>query len=876
VAASPASSFVGRAGLLEAIARRFEDGARLVTLIGPPGIGKTRLALRFAETRTRDAGARPCFCDLTAARDAAEVRAAVRTSLGIRTSDAAPVSSHGQTFAESLADRGPFLLVLDNFEQLVPCAGELALWLTHAPALRLLVTSRERLGIPGEDIVELGPLDLPAPDAAASDILASEAVRLLADRARSAGATDVEAWDPGPVGALARALDGIPLAIELAAARARTLAPGEILARLTQRFELLRARGGDELDRHATLERAIEWSWSLLSSWEQQALAQCSVFEGGFTLAAAEAILVLDSPGSPPVVEVLGALCDKSLVVARPAGASRRFHLYVSIADYAAARLDPQARPHVEERHAAHYVESSEALAARVTRRADAGALDALLADQENVTAVYRRALAGDPSVRVAERAVRVVLALYSALESHGPLDQLLSMLDTSVRLAKMPGIPARLLARASSCRGNAYGFRGRLQESISDLEGAAAMAQAAGDDETLGETLVWLSVRYRHAGRYGDALAACDRAYPLLEGAGCTRMTGLCLAVRGRMRGEIGQRREARADNQRAMAVFRELGDRRYEGLTLANLGQLAMEDGELEEARWYYEQSLVAFREVGDARFEGRYVGYLGCLDWETGRLSEARARLTEAIAIVERTRTFNYAPLFRAVLGGLLAQLGETDLARVQLDRAETALVDGGVPAYVAATRAHRGQLDLALARAALGLPEGRGEATRLREAAQARLSEVRSISGGGGGETPARLIDGSDDVRFAARMLERALAAMDDGPSARSPLVVGPEARWFTAGGARVDLIRRGPVRLLLLALVRHRLQQPGKALRQEALLSAGWPGERVLPDSGSKRVRVAIATLRRLGLEGALVTRDDGYLLDPAIDVRESG
>jgi hypothetical protein len=149
-------------------------------------------------------------------------------------------------------------------------------------------------------------------------------------------------------------------------------------------------------------------------------------------------------------------------------------------------------------------------------------------------------------------------------------------------------------------------------------------------------------------------------------------------------------------------------------------------------------------------------------------------------------------------------------------------------------------------------------------------------VRSISGGGGGETPARLIDGSDDVRFAARMLERALAAMDDGPSARSPLVVGPEARWFTAGGARVDLIRRGPVRLLLLALVRHRLQQPGKALRQEALLSAGWPGERVLPDSGSKRVRVAIATLRRLGLEGALVTRDDGYLLDPAIDVRESG
>jgi hypothetical protein len=299
-------------------------------------------------------------------------------------------------------------------------------------------------------------------------------------------------------------------------------------------------------------------------------------------------------------------------------------------------------------------------------------------------------------------------------------------------------------------------------------------------------------------------------------------------------------------------------------------------MEGGELDEARWYYDQSLAAFRETGDPRFEGRYSGYLGCLDWEAGRTEDARARLTEAIAVLERTRTLNYAPLFRAVLGGLLAQMGEIEPARAELDRAQTSLVHAGVPAYLAATQAHRGHVDLARARAALSESDGAAEAARMLEAARARLGEARSMTEARDpmAGAPARLLDCSDDVRFAVRMLERALDKMG-AASAGSPLVVGPECRWFTAGNARVNLMRRGPMRLVLEALVRHRLDHPGEALRQDELLRAGWPGERVMAEAGSKRVRVAVAMLRRLGLEGVLVTRDDGYLIEAGVEVRRA-
>jgi predicted ATPase len=874
LAASPLTSFVGRETALLAIDESFSGAGRLTTLVGPPGMGKTRLATRYAQTRGgtyRPGGA--WFCDLTLARDAADASGAVCATLGIQTTqlrDELGGDELGRAIGRALAARGATLLVLDNFEQLVHAADVVTSWYREAPELRLLVTSRERLRVPGERALELGPLDLPGDSADAAEILETEAARLYSDRARAAGASEPSGGDAKAIGALVRALDGIPLAIELAAARARTLAPSDILQRLTQRFEVLKARDA-RASRHATLERAIDWSWNLLEPEEQEALAQCSVFAGGFSLEAAEKVVVLGNGHETPLFEVIDALCDKSLVTARPAEQTRRFGMYVSIRDYASAKLGVADGRRATDRHASYYLEQAEVWASAFANRADTKARDALRREQENLVAIYRRTTAPPRTVARDMSAIRAVLALYPALESQGPLDELLAMVDAAVKLAERQEIPPAQLARTLFARGCTYGFRGKVREGISDLERALRVAESVGEEPVMGEALVWLSVRYRHAGRFAEALDACDRAYPILERAGYKRMMGLSLAVRGRLRGELGRAAEARVDNERGMAIFRELGDRWYEGLTLANLGQLDMQAGDLDEARWYYEQALLAFREVKDPRYEGLYLAYLGSLDWETEDLDTARTRLFESIAILERARTLNTAPLFRGVLGGVLAELGDVEGALLELDRADNALVDAGVPAHVAAIHCHRGHLELARAKVAAARNNPK-DAQRLRDAARARVSTAKSLTEASVTGAQARLVDCSDDVRFAVRMLERALGPEATGDES-GLLDVGTDARWFAVGGnAKVDLTRRGPIRLILLALVESRLARPGVALRQEQLLRAGWPGERVLADAGSKRVRVAVSTLRRLGLEQLLVTRDDGYLLDPRAEV----
>src|SRR5262245_19943829 len=251
--------FVGREAELAALARAVESGARLVTLVGPGGVGKTRLALEYL--REREA----CFCDVADADTEDALVAEILRRLG----------STG-SLVEALKTRGDMLLVLDNFEQLVRAArATIAELLPH---VRLLVTSRERLHIAGEVCISVNPLRTPA--AGESDpeaVLACDAVRLFLARAEE---TCFE-WKPSadeiaPLAAIARTLDGIPLAIELCAARIAVLGPAQLLELLDQRFELL-------VDRDRSLRTSLDRSWRLLEAWQQQALAQCSAFQGGFT-----------------------------------------------------------------------------------------------------------------------------------------------------------------------------------------------------------------------------------------------------------------------------------------------------------------------------------------------------------------------------------------------------------------------------------------------------------------------------------------------------------------------------------------------------------------------------------------------------------------
>jgi hypothetical protein len=241
------------------------------------------------------------------------------------------------------------------------------------------------------------------------------------------------------------------------------------------------------------------------------------------------------------------------------------------------------------------------------------------------------------------------------------------------------------------------------------------------------------------------------------------------------------------------------------------------------------------------------------------------EARAGYASAIEALARFGMRHHEGLFHACLGALEAQEGHAREALGELERAEDLLGAMEAPAFHSAVSVHRGQLDLLLAREA----EARGDVDR-----SARLVSAarRRLDG-------AELSSCSEDVRLAKRLLERALARHVPGQRALAAtptsLVVGPEARWFRCnGGPPVDLGRRGALRLILVTLVERRLTRAGEASASEALLTAGWPGERVLAEAGATRVRVAVSTLRRLGLAGILLTREDGYLLDPRASIRQ--
>ena len=315
-------AFVGREEALLELARRFDGGARLVSVLGIGGTGKTRLALRFARTWLGDYPGGVWFCDLSPARDVDDLLHAVAKALDVPLGSDDPVVQLGH----AMAGRGRCLVILDNFEQIARHAeATLGRWLDRAVEARFLVTTREVLGLPGEEALALAPL------------AADDAVALFMRRAASAR-HDFRADDDeqAAVAKLVRLLDRLPLAIELAAARVRVMPPSAMLARMGQRFKLMASLGGRQ-DRQSTLRATFDWSWDLLSDAEKSALAQLSVFEGGFTLESAEDVLDLSLiEAAPWAVDLVQSLVDKSLV--RPLR-DARFDLLTSVQEYAAEQL---------------------------------------------------------------------------------------------------------------------------------------------------------------------------------------------------------------------------------------------------------------------------------------------------------------------------------------------------------------------------------------------------------------------------------------------------------------------------------------------------------------------------------------------------------
>ena len=384
------TSFVGREGDIEAI-RGDLAAARLVTLLGPGGAGKTRLSQEAAETVRCAARDGVWLAELAPVDDPDAVPEAVLTAVGARETvlygagaeamRAAGAERHDDP-VERLAEhcgRRRMLIVLDNCEHVVEAAARLVeQLLERCPELTVLATSREPLGVPGELLRPVEPLPEPV------------ALRLLADRGAAARPGFRVGEDPEACAEICRRLDGLPLAIELAAARLRMLTPRQIADRLDDRFRLLTSGSRTVLPRQQTLRAVVDWSWDLLDEEERAVLRRLSVFAGGCDLAAAEAVC------GPAALEALGSLVDKSLVVAAPSGdGGMRYRLLETVAEYAGERLDEAGRrPETERAHLTYYRELARTTDPLLRGPGQLAAIELLEREYENLRTALRHAVA--------------------------------------------------------------------------------------------------------------------------------------------------------------------------------------------------------------------------------------------------------------------------------------------------------------------------------------------------------------------------------------------------------------------------------------------------------------------------------------------------
>ncbi len=654
----PVTSFVGRRTELERVADALAR-SRLVTLTGPGGTGKTRLALRVAEEAQGSYAHGVFFVELGALRDPNLLPSAVAQAVGLRE---VPDVTLSDALSRFLSSRH-LLVVLDNFEQLVSAAPGLAEFLLAAPRLSLLVTSRARLNVSAEVEVQVPSLRLPgrAGEANPEDLLTYESVTLFCERAAAARPGFALTKENAPaVAQICARLDGLPLAIELAAARVRHLAPDALLRRLSSRLALLTGGARDLPARQQTLRNAIAWSHDLLSAEEQALFARLSVFSGGFTLEAAEA--VSSEIGAPGLDTLDGAasLVDKSLLGLAAEEAEPRYAMLETIREFGLERL--AASGEQERAHRAH-ARYFAGLAAGTGRRLMSGGrerqLSLLAADHDN----FRAALAWCASDEGdADLGLRIAA------------DLLYSWIFRSL-LGEGSAALSDALARGGSARARAAALvsLALLRWLQGDHEGAAAAAEEAlgafrarADEEGIARTLATLSLVAESRGRHAEARRLVAESAEIFRSLGDEAMRAHVVlnAI------EPDDLAAARRDFEEALDVCRARGDTWNVSRALRNLGVVALRSGDFAEARRRLEGCLDLQRELGDRWLIARTLNVLGDVARCTGDLGDAETRYGESRQEEKTLGSRANAAWSLAGLGHVALRKGDVPLAARRL--------------------------------------------------------------------------------------------------------------------------------------------------------------------------------------------------------------
>lgn len=636
---TPLTSFIGREHELADLGQALTT-SRLVTLTGLGGTGKTRLALEVAGGVAGEVA----FVELAPLAEGNLVPQAVAAALGVHEQPPQPLL---QTLTAAL-QRRRLLLVLDNCEHLVgACAALAEALLLACHDVRILATTREPLGIGGEVVWPVPPLSLPdlqvlpAPD----QVVASEAVRLFVARAQAALPTfALTARNTRAVVEVCVQLDGLPLAIELAAARVRALAPAQIAARLSDRFRLLAGGSRTAPARHQSLQAAIDWSYDLLSAAERTLLLRLAVFAGGWALEAAEAVCAGEAIAGADVLPLLSQLVDRSLVVAEPdASGALRYRLLESIREYATERLASQGeRETLAQRHRAWYLALGEQALEDYWQGVDPPVFWARLApEQANVRAALRFSLARGE----AEPGLRLAAGIWPLWAFRGPWAE---NWDWIRRFLALPGAADHPAARA-----DALTLAGQLTFELGDvatarllLLEAVTLQRQLGAVRGLAQALCHAGLVAGARGEFVAAHALFEEAVAIARAAGNRSYEAITLAgwaVAPYLQGDYALTRRLAEESLAILSGLEHHGGSTRVDATIPRymLGRVALCSAEYTAARRHFEATLALWRETGEARTNpgaGALVG-LACVAVAEGEPAEARDYLEEALAFSER---------------------------------------------------------------------------------------------------------------------------------------------------------------------------------------------------------------------------------------------
>jgi predicted ATPase/class 3 adenylate cyclase len=594
-----------------------DEAVRIVTFTGPGGMGKTRLAIHIAAELLDAFADGVYFISLAQVNDPELVGPAIVQTLGLR-------EKPGQTVRDTIVDylaSKDLLLVLDNFEQVLPAAPLVADLLAACPGVKVLVTSRARLHLRGELEYAIPPLELPKPGqpVEVEHLLGCSAVRLFVDRAQSVKPDFTLTTGNAPdVVAICRRLDGWPLAIELAAARVRLLTPKAMLARLTRSLDVLSGGQRDLPDRHQTLRGTIAWSYDLLDPGGQALFRRLAVFAGGWSLEAAEAIV---ADGADDVLDGLMALIDHHLVQRHDVDDEPRFTMLRTIADFGLEQLDAQGEAFdLRAQHAAWFLELARSAEQSLDRRGQEQALDLLDREHDNLVAALHWYQEQEPT-----DGLQLGTALWRFWRTRGYLTEGRALLDALLE-ARSFMTPPEVQAQA--------------------LSGAAMLALEQDD--------------------FHCATEYSNEALAIYEEAGSARGHAIPLLCLGSVAAKQGDFTRAAPFFERSLEVARATRDD-YSGIfAIRNLAIVALVHGDVEQARAQLQESLRLARARGDQSAMASALGNLGFIALRQGQLDTARAAFEETLALARKLRDKVRTSAVLQTLGSTAADQGDTQQA------------------------------------------------------------------------------------------------------------------------------------------------------------------------------------------------------------------